>query len=151
MAKRTSKVERAYVAGFLDGEGTISMSMYNIKAGWTPYLRVAISNYDPNPLRRIEGIWGGSLNIDKNDVWSLCLNGDDAMIMLSELQPYVLIKREAVDAAIEMYKHKDDRLLWLTYAAKAMEATRAGYKAIRSRKYLDRVYEEIELEKARRR
>ena len=47
-------INNAYVAGYLDGEGTITISVNRSTAGYPiPGLRVAFANFDPVPHERI--------------------------------------------------------------------------------------------------
>lgn len=132
-------IHKAYVAGFIDGEGTIGCNVNDTKGDPKPFLRVAVSNFDVRPLEKMRERWGGSLSKQKTDVWGLHLNGKAALRLLKDILPWIMIKREACEAAIEMYKDFDNYPHRLYWAMQVMEATRRGYKAERSSKMYDRV------------
>ena len=142
MAKKLTVADRAYVAGFLDGEGTVGCNVSRTTLGWTPYLRVAFANYDDSVLRLIKKLWGGSLSEQKSGVWALHLNGAEAAQLCRDVFKFCIIKKEAVGLSIKMYSHHNDRKMRIHYAIEIMESTRRGYRAVRSRVNLDRMIDE---------
>ncbi len=127
-------ISMQYAAGFFDGEGSITVHLYWPKSSDlpTPHVRVAISNYIKLPIFMIKARWGGSTHIGKGDVWGLDLNGADARKFLQDVYPYLIVKREAAAAALELYDHIDDPKMRIRLAKKIMDATRKGYRATRT-------------------
>lgn len=124
-----------YAAGFFDGEGSVTISLYHPKNSPipVPHVRLAVSNYIVEPITLMRRRWGGSVHIAKRgDVWTLNLNGDDAHRFLRDVYPYLIVKREAAAAALEMFRHMDNLEKRLECAVAIMDATRKGYKAKRS-------------------
>lgn len=130
-----------YAAGFFDGEGSIAIQLYRPKDGGlpTPHVRVAVSNYIELPIRLIQKRWGGSVHQGKrDDVFTINLNGDDAYRFLSDVFPYLIVKKTAASQALLLFRASATREK-LEFAYRLMTATRAGYRAKRT----DKTYNEI--------
>jgi hypothetical protein len=143
---------KAYIAGFLDGEGTVGISVSRSTAGYPiPTLRVAFANFHEGIIDDIQKVYGGSKSTNKNEVHSLHINGQAAYELLVDIQRWVLIKRKAVRAAIRFHEidfvSPDDNpheyVRKLEAALRVMEATREGYKAQRGTKMMDKLKEAI--------
>lgn len=76
--------------------------------------------------------WGGSIHIGKGDVWAIDLNGEDARNFLIDVFPYLIVKREAAQAALQLFDHLHDPKERLRAAKRIMDATRKGYRAVRT-------------------
>lgn len=130
-----------YAAGFFDGEGSVTISLYRpVKLTVPlPHVRLAVSNYIAEPIFLIKKRWGGSIHKAKRgDVWTINLNGEDAHRFLVDTHPYLIVKKEAAAAALRMFENLDNLEHRLACAVAIMDATRKGYKAKRS----DRTYNE---------
>jgi len=99
-----------YVAGFLDGEGSIVLR--KDKKGWF-LLQIQISNTHEGVLHQIASTFGGavspknSLQLKMNNfrpqfTWST--SGQPSLPFLQKMLPFVIIKREHVELAIEFLK-----------------------------------------------
>jgi hypothetical protein len=139
-----------YLAGFLDGEGTIGISITKSTAGYPiPALRVAFANFDRRPLDVIQKKYGGSISLQKTQVHALHINGEHAYNLLLDAYSHVIVKRDSAQAAIEFFQchfvspDQDPTayLRKLHLALKVMEATRRGYKAERGTKMMDTIKE----------
>lgn len=98
-------INDAYAAGFFDGEGTIySASRNNSKS---PTIIVCITNTVAAPLEAMQAKWGGSIYLNKSPggrrrpqyQWTLCSRM--AKPFLQAIRPYLMIKHEVVDLAIQ--------------------------------------------------
>jgi len=93
----------AYIAGFFDGEGSISIA----RTGKYYSLRIVISNTNIEPLTFIKNILGGNIHaaLPKNVKhkryynWYKC--GKHAAEVLEILLPFLIVKRERAILAIE--------------------------------------------------
>lgn len=123
-----------YAAGFFDGEGSVTVNLYWPKDGGLPipHVRAAVSNYIEEPIRLIIARWGGSINKSKGDIWSANLNGVHAQQFLRDVRPYLIVKYDAACAALRLFDVHDDVVERLMCAKAIMDATRKGYKAVRS-------------------
>jgi len=94
--------ELAYLAGFFDGEGSIAITRSNNR--YT--MKVEVTQLDPAPLIRFQSRFGGSLfrKPDRRGYrsmisWVVVAGG--AEHMLNALRPYMSVKREQADVALE--------------------------------------------------
>lgn len=107
--------EAAYIAGFIDGEGSIGIVAHNKpgniagKDRRTPHYRLVISvtNRDLAVLRWINERCGGSCfeKLRRNAKWAPAFelritNRDDALALLMAIKPYIKIKARQVELAL---------------------------------------------------
>lgn len=128
-----TKVSSKYAAGFFDGEGSITVTVYKPSASniLTPHVRAAASNYIQAPIAALSDTWGGSCSHNKADVYTVNFNGMAAVRFLTDVYPYLLVKKEGAYHAIQMYRESQDPVRRLEEAIAIMDATRKGYRAIR--------------------
>lgn len=98
-------IELAYLAGFFDGEGCISVSPYKASHGNVGYqLIVAVSQNDGRALEPFARRWGGKINVasghlyDRTCGWSVGSNR--ALRCLADLRPYLRAKQEEAVIAL---------------------------------------------------
>lgn len=98
-----------YVAGLLDGEGTILI--YKVVDYYQ--LSVRIVNTDLKVLESLKSLFGGCISgkcekISKRTrpCWTWEIQGPKAAELLVELYPYVLVKRDQTRLALEFQSHK---------------------------------------------
>jgi len=103
-AKELNGIDAAYIAGFLDGEGSIFLTSRKNKAS----LRISATNTDKNVLDWIIEkigvgvVHAGRKESDKNrKTWMFILNGEAAETLLKQLLPYLIVKKEQAQLAIE--------------------------------------------------
>lgn len=97
----TEKETLAYLAGFFDGEGSITIVVRS--------LRVNIAQVNPRPLMMLRNRFGGQIAFvkrsDKNprhrDIHVLNITSYLAAEMLRQLRPYLIVKADQADLAIE--------------------------------------------------
>lgn len=87
--------ELAYVAGFVDGEGC--MGIY--ANGTSLRLSVQIGQKDKSVLVYIQGVIGGSLSF--KNYWTLAWFNAEAAIMLRQILPYLVLKRQQAELCVE--------------------------------------------------
>ena len=108
--------ERAYAAGFFDGEGAVMIwrraGNFNCidKAG-RPYhrLHVTISQVDRKPLDWLKERFGGTVCQKKRPVvannekpvWQLAMSSIVPQQFLEAIYPFIVLKRERVDVALK--------------------------------------------------
>ena len=98
----------AYLAGFLDGEGSIAVGLNRNPNGdrrW--YLRISCHQLDPRPLRMLAQRFGGSVRRHgyearrHRQIYEWAVNSRQAYEALCALRPYLVVKAEEADAGIE--------------------------------------------------
>lgn len=103
-----TKQERAYAAGFFDGEGHITIAAKTVKGarGLCYTMRVGASQNNPRPLYWLQTRWGGSVNAVKRRttaanttyVW-MCFT-KQAAVFLRDVMPYLQVKRRRAQLAL---------------------------------------------------
>ena len=100
--------DRAYAAGFFDGEGCIVIAFPKKSKSGRRYHRldVAVAQVDPRPLRWLLDLYGGRLDTPTprekgRPVWHWRLNGPTAEAFLRSVRPYLIVKAEQADVAFE--------------------------------------------------
>lgn len=101
--------QAAYVAGLLDGEGSIVSFMR--PGGIHRQIRVVIVNTDRPVIDWLAETVGGNVNTvtrrytnfkrDPKPVFTWVVNGHNAIALLGQLLPFLIIKRDKALAAIE--------------------------------------------------
>lgn len=93
----------AYAAGFLDGEGCISIGKQGGKA---LVLKVDLGQQDKRPLDWLVSLFGGNISYHKprpsspNGSFVWALTAGPAQAFLRGVLPYLRVKREAAELAI---------------------------------------------------
>lgn len=92
-----------WAAGFFDGEGCISIIQH--KSTLRRYLQVTAAQADLRPLRILQALFGGRLKPHKQSTnrpvffWTTsCRQASNA---LSEMLPYLVVKKDQADCALE--------------------------------------------------
>jgi len=114
----------SYIAGFVDGEGCITIIKHNTHSkagGKSPHYQsaVAIAMTDPRVLEIIQKNFGGSLRKrDKSASWKKkhwkqvyhwSIVAQQAIPFIKAIRPYLILKAEEADIAIELQQHIIDR------------------------------------------
>jgi hypothetical protein len=106
--------ERAYIAGFFDGEG--SVGLYPKKSGFA--LKVAVVQRKPEVVFWLHSLFGGALcTIVREEragttYYELRLEGPAlALPLLRIIAPYVREKKDQVDLVLHHYANIDDKTL----------------------------------------
>jgi hypothetical protein len=109
--KQPSPTDLAYIAGFVDGEGTIGIyRKYDLRADWAPGYaeRIIIVQVDRRPLDFIKQFFPrGSLSKKKKyhehyrQAYALKYSHTQAYELAKALLPYLQVKRAQAEALIE--------------------------------------------------
>jgi hypothetical protein len=96
-----------YLAGYFDGEGCVRIK----NEGNYYFIRVAIAGIDPRPLKQAKKMFGGSLRLrypkHGRPTWYWELGHNKAHNFLLTIFPYLIVKSEEVQVALEFHKkHK---------------------------------------------
>ena len=113
-----TEAQKAYLAGFFDGEGCIHIARYSIdtkRRGKSPFFQLSLilGNTDKTILEHIRSIFGAG-NIQctkgKNDktrsYYQWRIHGRKALEFLELLKPYLILKKEEAALAIEFQSGK---------------------------------------------
>lgn len=108
--------EKAYMAGIIDGEGSISVNQQTQKGHKYNYLRVEVANSNPvlaPYMKRITGY--GSIYIMKhlNPEWKDRINwavfGFNAGNLLSDILPYLIVKKKQAEYGLKLREANEKR------------------------------------------
>lgn len=109
-----SDTEKAYIAGIIDGEGSLSIGNMrsNVRkriANFKPVIRVAVTNPDL-PLYLKEKIGGGitivehkTVNLKTQYAWYIS-GKKNIVVLLQLLMPYLIIKKKQAQLFLEYFK-----------------------------------------------
>ena len=98
-----------YVAGFFDGDGSVSITKAAVQRGaWSAryYLSVNLTNTNRSILELVVEIYGGCIKEKPHKegwktAWLFAASHRGAAQFLTSIAPYVFIKRERVELALE--------------------------------------------------
>lgn len=102
------EVEKAYLAGIVDGEGTVTLTKHHKNE--TPTPRLSVANTNLQLLNWIKARVGGVI-VSKRKykshhansyVWYVCQ--DRAINLLNEIKKFLMIKRKHADLITDEYK-----------------------------------------------
>ena len=132
--------ELAYLAGFFDGEGSISI--IKTKAGHS--LVLSVSQLNPEPLMLLQKQFGGSLHRQPDRrgnramiVWATAARR--ALMALHQLRPFLRVKADEADLGIAFQGLRDD------WTDKATEIDRREMLRLSLQELKRRTYDHIEL------
>ena len=99
-----SETDKAYLAGVVDGEGTITLAHY--KGDDLVNLWFFISNTNIKTLKELQSLWGGSIGIELaregcKPVGRLRFGPKRAGEILKLIQPFLRIKKEQCQVALQ--------------------------------------------------
>lgn len=101
---QTTDAERAYAAGFVDGEGSIGI-YGGSKAKLAHALTVRVSQKDPRPLLWLQARWAGNISKCKHNKFGAYrgyqwqVTGRRAESFLREIRVYLVLKGDQADVA----------------------------------------------------
>lgn len=104
-----------YIAGFLDGEGSIQISKgATHRTGKRIfYLRISVHQVDRRPLDELVERWGGSLRLiekasrlSKRPIWEWVVSGTTAAKVLSDVRPFLIGKADQAEVALMFQSRK---------------------------------------------
>src|SRR3990167_2875569 len=116
--KWMSLIQKAYIAGLLDGEGNISINMFNNEM---MYPKVHITNTYYNVLKYLQettGIGNIHMHMEPNRIktnrkptynWGIT-NMNDVRNFLKMMLPFIIIKRRQAKLAINLINIREQRI-----------------------------------------
>ncbi len=101
----------AYLAGMIDGDGyiTIARAYRGGRYYHTPQVGIAGTRSEPHEFAA--SLWGGAINryVPKNPLhrpqFQWCRSGITAAGVIEAIRPYLLVKAEQADLALELWEH----------------------------------------------
>lgn len=102
------EVEKAYIAGIVDGEGTIGLWRHHKNEMHTP--NVTVANNDLKLLQWIQSKVGGCISRKKKrqahhkDSYAWSIRQDRAINFLNEIKSYLIVKRQQAELITGQYK-----------------------------------------------
>lgn len=110
------KIELAYIAGFIDGEGYIGIKKYIRRADkqWCPMYseRITVGGINKKSIEDLDDIVGGYIYFHKasklssKGYWSWEVTESNARKFLKMIYPYLKIKRPEADILIKLGENK---------------------------------------------
>ncbi len=93
----------AYVAGFFDGEGCISGGVCKRN---DVFVHLSIAQKYPEPLLFVQRLFGGRLHqrASASNMWYHNFSSTESLQMLHTIAPFLILKRDQAELAIEFYK-----------------------------------------------
>jgi len=113
-AEKPSAEECAYLAGFIDGEGTLTITMHSRKdrPGYLRFnLRLAVYNTNIQLLERLRAIWGGTITIsNRGSKWKpqgqLYWSELGLVPIIDCVMPYLKLKNEQAKIILDVQTTK---------------------------------------------
>lgn len=103
-----TELEKAWLAGFIDGEGCIGLQCINAHNKRYYLVRIQITQTNPDVLRHVAKITGVNrlcrskrLGLKQADAWRWDSDMGDSEQVLIDILPYLVRKREVAELAIE--------------------------------------------------
>jgi len=113
MLKSLSTIKKAYIAGFLDGDGSIYVrakpnSSYRYGFQIAPYVVLFQSQKDQENFTKLcELIGYGRMRIRKDGILEYTINKiDDIKEFLKSVYPFVILKKKQIELMIEIIEKK---------------------------------------------
>ena len=102
--REASDLEKAWSAGFFDGEGSINILNPTVATGYRMKVTCAQKKHAA-PLEKIHEIWGGRIGHNaKRDIFLWAASSVQASNFLQDILPYLLVKKDQAVLAIEFQK-----------------------------------------------
>lgn len=111
----------AWAAGFIDGEGTITLKRYKShyttkKIHYQPFISLSQANHVGHwdAVRKMQKLFGGSLSVYKNkpprlETLAWCMVSRQAVECLKKVRPYLQVKNRHADLLISYYENSGQR------------------------------------------
>jgi len=113
-----SKEDWSYIAGFVDGEGSLMLSP-TPKSKWCPFQpRLRISNTNLDVIKWLQQKIGGFIKTreetnNRKQIWYLVVNGTKLLPVLENMLPYLKVKKKHAELLIRYIKlRKKHRYCW---------------------------------------
>lgn len=100
-----TELDKAYAAGFFDGEGSVFISPPRSNRGFT--VEVSIGQKSRPVLDWIAANWGGKVTkMSRKDAFIWRTSSKTAGVFLSDIAPYLQVKRRPVELALQLQATK---------------------------------------------
>jgi len=145
-ASRRKKIptlaEKSYIAGFFDGEGSISI----VRSGSTLSLQIQINQMDIKPLEYIQSFYGGNINrfkVPKSsyskrpEICRLQYHGTKAQAILEDMIDSLIVKKRQAEMGLAFlaYRKSSGRKERMTESYKElMQAFRNAMQELNKKK-----------------
>lgn len=136
----------AWAAGFFDGEGSVSIKKSSAsKTGNSFQLLLHAAQVDPEPLEKMKNIFGGNLCSYERQrkglsyaerYWEWGLVGSGAKQALLAMLPYLTIKRERAEMAVDFQSVLEERGRGGKLSIDEVETRKAFYDGMRQLNWL---------------
>lgn len=109
------KIDLAYAAGIVDGEGCVSLTRCNrsdVASGYVNVLKVAVAMTTPSIPTWLHTTFGGSLTKKKasynnhRDVYTWMVQSNQAQIFLEQLTPHLKLKAHQAKLGVQFQQLK---------------------------------------------
>lgn len=87
-------IDKAYAAGFFDGEGHVQLSRNN---NGSYYAKTTVAQRLPQALSKFQSIWGGGVYLSNGCHYWKLQKQVDVIAFLVDIQPYLIVKQAEVD------------------------------------------------------
>jgi len=88
-----NELDKAYAAGFFDGEGSVGLYRQN----GCYALVVCIGQKDPSVIHWLADRWEGTVAKRQNDLWQWRAYAEKGRVLLRDIQPFLIVKKSQVD------------------------------------------------------
>ena len=126
VGKNLSEVERAYIAGFLDGDGAIMATIEKHrekKFGFRVRTSIKITQKDPAVLRwLVSRVKAGNLRSNRTTYDWLVRNQDHVKILLTILLPHLRVKRRQAKSVLKILNTKSTTAVQFLKLAQSADA-----------------------------
>lgn len=112
-----SESEKAYLAGLIDGEGCIHINISTQKGKWKSHHLVIVVSQAGDIGKKLLEYWNQKTNVGsvhktkRPNGWKDCYNwhigAHQACMLLKEIRPYLMVKHDQADVAVEFRKTKE--------------------------------------------
>jgi hypothetical protein len=112
-----TEIQKAYLAGFFDGEGCCEVSRYEHRKTrkngtvyrWIPHvIRISITNTNNKVLKHIQSLVGtgyvknkSAASNNKKRSWCYVANGNDAQQIINAIFPFLIVKKTVAEYFIK--------------------------------------------------
>ena len=126
-----------WAAGFIDGEGTISLKYDRTHNIWRPF--VAAAQVQTEPLHRLKDLFHGSVSSHGGGtnapVWQWRVQDTRAITVIKELRPFLVCKKRQAELMMEFAKIHRSGTRWSPFTdgeRKLRESYVKAFKALNS-------------------
>ncbi len=117
MKEKISDIDKGYIAGFIDGEGSIKIGKHKQKDRFILNPRIEVYNSNQEVIQYIQSKIGGNIgcfhkrNPHYNESYRLLINGrEDIIKVLMFIKDYLKVKKERAEILLEYCRLRDDKI-----------------------------------------